>query len=176
MQNSIYIAQSLDGYIAGKNGELDWLMSIPNPEGSDYGFAEFMKGIDALVMGRNTFEMVVSFGQWPYTVPVFVPSTTLNELPEGYEDKAGLIKGTPREIIASLKEKGHSNLYIDGGHTIHSFLKEDLIDEIIITTASIILGGGIPLFPELENNIDLELISTEKLGPQLVKDTYKRKR
>ncbi len=67
MANYVYIATSLDGFIADKDGGLDWLMEIPSPDNSDYGFAEFMDRVDALVMGRNTFDKVVTFGEWPYT-------------------------------------------------------------------------------------------------------------
>ena len=82
MANFVYIAQSLDGYIADKNGGLDWLNEIPNPDNSDFGFAEFLNNIDAIVMGRKTFEQVMSFGVWPYPKPVFVVSTSLKELPQ----------------------------------------------------------------------------------------------
>lgn len=176
MPNYIYVAQSLDGYIAGKDGELDWLMSIPNPEGSDYGFTAFLKKVDAIVMGRNTFELVLSFGEWPYPVPVFVLSKTLRQVPETYRDKAEVINGRPAEIVNVLQKKGYNSLYIDGGQTIQSFLEEDLIDEFIITTAAIILGEGIPLFPRPGIKINLEHISTEILGPRLAKNTYIRRK
>ena len=180
MTNHIYIAASLDGYIARENGELDWLMSIPNPEGLDYGFADFLGKMDALVMGRKTFEVVDSFGQWPYTIPVFIYSTTMKEVPAGYEGKAQAISGTPQEVMEKLKTKGYARLYIDGGKTIHSFLEEDLIDEFIITTVAVILGSGIPLFPHMEREmgreLELELLSSETLGLQLLKHTYRRKR
>ena len=174
MPNYIYCAQSLDGYIAREDGNLDWLISIPNPDGSDYGFSAFMKKVDAVVMGRNTFEMVQSFGQWPYTIPVFVLSSTLKELEEGYRDKAEVISGRPLEIVTKLKSKGYQNLYIDGGKTIHAFLEADLIDEFIISTAPVILGRGIPLFPHLNRTVNLDLKSSEKLGTQLVKNSYIR--
>ena len=77
----VYIAQSLDGYIAGPNGELDWLYEVENPDDSDFGYAEFIDQVDALVMGRNTFEMVLSFDVWPYTKPVYVASSTLESVP-----------------------------------------------------------------------------------------------
>ena len=86
MANYVYIATSLDGFIADKDGGLDWLMEIPNPDKSDYGFAEFMNTVDALLMGRKTFEIVVSFGQWPYTKPVFVLSNSLKEIPDNFFD------------------------------------------------------------------------------------------
>jgi len=87
----VYVATSLDGFIAASDGGLDWLMETPNPEQSDYGFAEFMSGIDAIVMGRNTFETVLTFGDWPYSKPVFVLSRTLDEVPEGLRDRVEVV-------------------------------------------------------------------------------------
>lgn len=114
----VYIAQSLDGYIADKNGGLDWLNDIPNPDKSDFGFAEFMSKIDVIVMGRNTFETVQSFGMWPYTKPVYVISSTLTKLPEEYSGKAEVLNLKPPHIIDYLAKKGFNNLYIDGGALI----------------------------------------------------------
>jgi len=76
--NSVFIATSLDGYIADRNGKIDWLNTIPNPDNNDMGYTEFTKGIDALLMGRKTFETVLGFdGDWPYNKPVFVLSNKL---------------------------------------------------------------------------------------------------
>ena len=93
MTNYVYIATSLDGHIATSEGGLDWLNEVPNPEQSDYGFADFMSGIDAIVMGRNTFETVRSFGVWPYERPVFVLSENLPEIPAELAGKAELVGG-----------------------------------------------------------------------------------
>jgi len=156
-KNSVFIATSLDGYIADKNGGIDWLHSIPNPNNDDMGYVEFTKNIDALVMGRITFETVCGFDvDWPYNKPVFVLSTTLNEMPESYKEKAFLLKGTLSEILDQIYEKGYQRLYIDGGTTIRNFLKADLIDEMIITTIPILLGGGSPLFSELPKEMKFE--------------------
>ena len=174
MATTVYIACSLDGFIARKDGSIDWLMDIPNPENSDYGFSDFMGRIDGIIMGRNTFETVVSFGQWPYTKPVYVLSSTLKEVTPDLRDKAEVVQGDLPGIIASLKSKGIKHLYIDGGRTIQSFLKQDLIDELIITRIPVILGSGIPLFSELDRDIKLELIHSEILNKDLVKSTYSR--
>ena len=175
--NRVFIAQSLDGYIAGKNGEIDWLEMIPNTENSDLGYPGFMEGVDALVMGRNTFELVCSFGgEWPYQKPLFVLSNSLETIPAAYQDKAELVKGSLREVLETIHQKGFFRLYIDGGVTIQSFLKEDLIDEVIITTLPIILGGGIPLFGTLDKALEFELVKTEIYLKHLVMVHYKRKR
>ncbi|MFK0572329.1 dihydrofolate reductase family protein [Endozoicomonas sp.] len=177
MTNSVYIATSLDGFIAGKNGELDWLHSIPNPDDSDFGFAEFMATVDALVMGRNTFETVMSFdGEWPYSKPVYVASNTLDLVPPGFEDKASLIQGTPGEIVSVLNARGLRNLYIDGGATIQQFLQWDMIDEMTITTVPLLLGEGIPLFASLKQPLAFEHQKTEVLLNSLVKTYYQRVR
>ncbi|WP_028865979.1 dihydrofolate reductase family protein [Psychromonas aquimarina] len=177
MTNIVYIACSLDGYIAGKNGTLDWLDCAPNPENSDFGFADFMQDIDALVMGRNTFDTVAAFaGPWPYTKPVFVLSTSMSSIPEGYQDKIQLLNGPLREVLEDLDNKGFNNLYIDGGKTIQNFLNEDLIDKMIITTIPVLLGGGTSLFAQLRSPLFFTHVKTEILLKAMVKNTYSRKR
>ncbi|MGF1756338.1 dihydrofolate reductase, partial [Vibrio makurazakiensis] len=121
MSNSVFIATSLDGYIADKNGGVDWLHAIPNPDGDDMGYVEHFERIDAMVMGRNTLDMVLSFGvDWPYTKPVFVLSNTMTTVPSGYEDKVFLVKGELRDVLKSIHDQGYQKLYIDGGVTIQN--------------------------------------------------------
>ena len=116
MSNIVYIATSLDGYISDKDDGLDWLEIIPNPDNSDFGWADFMNRIDALVMGRKTFEKVCSFDcDWPYTKPVLVLSSSLKSLPERYKGKAEIIEGPLSDILQTIKNKGFEDLYIDGG-------------------------------------------------------------
>lgn len=177
MKNSVFIAVSLDGYISDKNGEIDWLHSIPNPDNDDMGYVEFITGIDALVMGRTTFETVLGFDvDWPYNKPVFVLSTTLKEIPESHKGKAFLVKGTLTEILDQIHKNGFNQLYIDGGTTIRNFLKEDLIDEMVITTIPVLLGGGSSLFSELPTELKMELIGTKTYLNQITQNHYKRKR
>lgn len=176
MANIVYIATSLDGFIARKDGNIDWLMESPNPDNSDYGFSSFMDRIDGILMGRSTFETVSGFGQWPYTKPVFVLSSSMKEMPAGFEEKASLISGDLGGIIELLSKKGIENIYVDGGKTIRSFLEQDLIDELIITRFPTLLGSGIPLFGEMKNEIKFRLVNTEILNEDLVKSTYIRKR
>ncbi|MHA2025841.1 MAG: dihydrofolate reductase family protein [Candidatus Thorarchaeota archaeon] len=174
MTNYVYIAVSLDGFIATREGNLDWLTEIPNPENTDFGFAEFMKNIDAIVMGRKTFEKVLTFGTWPYTKPVFVPSSRKITIPKNLDDKVKPITGTPKKIVKQLRNLGHQNLYIDGGVTIQGFLEQDLIDEMIITRVSILLGDGIPLFGKLTQKLRFMHKKTESLNENLVKSYYSR--
>jgi dihydrofolate reductase len=175
MSNYVYIATSLDGYIADKNNQIDWLHEVPNPDHSDLGFNQFINDIDALIMGRNTFDTVLSFGgDWPYTKPVYVLSNTMKSVPEGYEDKVFIVNGKLVDIIQTLKDKNLINLYIDGGATIQSFLKEDLIDELIITTIPILLGGGIPLFGELSAPLKFKHEKSERFLDCLVQNYFIR--
>ena len=176
-KNSVFIATSIDGFIADKNDGIDWLHSIPNPDNDDMGYLEFNKDIDALVMGRKTFETVLGFDfDWPYEKPVFVLSNKLKEIPENHKEKAFLVNGTLTEILNEIHEKGFNRLYIDGGTTISSFLKADLIDEMILTTIPILLGGGSPLFTELPNKLNFELIKTKTYLNQITQNHYKRKK
>lgn len=175
--NCVFIATSLDGYIADKNGGIDWLHAIPNPDQIDMGYGAFMAQIDALVMGRTTFETVCSFPiDWPYEKPVFVLSRTLTEIPAEYKDKVFLVKGTLTEILAHIHKEGFHNLYIDGGATIQSFLQEDLIDEMIITTIPVLLGGGAPLFGNLPQALDFECTASTIYLGKVVQNCFRRLR
>ena len=173
----VFIARSLDGYIADRNGGLDWLNAIPNPDHLDLGYEKFIKNVDALVMGRSTFDMVCSFDmEWPYKIPVFVLSSTLDSLPEKLKDKVEILFGPLSDILEEIHQKGFTRLYIDGGATVQNFLKEDLIDELIITTIPILLGGGTPLFGELPKELDFEHVKSQVYLDALVQDHYRRKR
>lgn len=176
-KNIVFIARSLDGFIAGKNGELDWLTAIPNPDNVEMGFETLLEQIDAIVMGRTTFEVVCDFGgDWPYPKHVFVLSNTLRSVPENLSKKVSLLHGSPQEILDQIHRRGYVNLYIDGGRTVQNFLKEDLIDEMIITTIPILLGGGFPLFGELPEPLEFDHVSSKVFLNQIVQDHYKRKK
>ncbi|WP_076589194.1 dihydrofolate reductase family protein [Vibrio ostreicida] len=177
MANIVFIATSLDGYIADKQGKLDWLHSVPNPDNIDTGFRALMARIDGLVMGRKTLDTVLSFdGDWPYTKPVFVLSNTMTKVPQGYEEKVFLAKGDLKDIFAELNAKGLNDLYIDGGVTIQHCLKEDLIDEMVITRFPIVLGGGAPLFGELKQPLNFKMTKNERVLENLVQTTYVREK
>ncbi|WP_341665736.1 dihydrofolate reductase family protein [Vibrio sp.] len=177
MANIVFIAASLDGFITDKQGKLDWLYSVPNPNNIDTGFFALMERVDGLIMGRNTLEVILSFDcDWPYTKPVFVLSNTMTKLPQGYEGKLFFVKGELKDIISELNAKGFSDLYIDGGVTIQNFLKEDLIDEMVITRFPILLGDGAPLFGELKNPLNFKVTKNEVLLETLVQTTYVREK
>ena len=177
-KNKVFIATSLDGYIADEEGGIDWLHSVPNPHNIDMGYHAFIAQIDALVMGRNTFETICSFDiDWPYKKPVFVLSNHLNQIPTKFQEKAHLVKGDSlAAIIDNIQNKGFYNLYIDGGKTIQSFLKEDLIDEMIITIIPYLLGSGIRLFGDLSGRLDFECISSTLYLGKVVQNYFVRAR
>jgi len=174
MSNYVYVATSLDGFIATSEGGLDWLDEIPNPGKSDFGYAEFMSGIDAIVMGRKTFEKVLTFGFWPYDIPVYVLSRSKVNIPKELDDKVEIITGNPKKVVDQLNKLGHQNLYIDGGLAIQSFLEEDLIDKMIITRVPVLLGEGIPLFGKLTQRLYFKHEMTESLNEILSKSYYTR--
>jgi dihydrofolate reductase len=173
--NKVYIAASLDGFIADQNGSVDFLNSYPDIPGEDMGYNKFISSIDAILMGRKTFETVLGFGvEWPYHKPVFVWTSTLTEVPSKLKGKVFLISGTLKQIISSLRELNHHSIYIDGGKTIQSFLQEDLVHEMTITTIPVLLGSGIPLFGDLTSVLSFKCVSNSMYSNGLVQHTYLR--
>lgn len=176
-KNIVFVGKSLDGFIAGKNGELDWLDMIPNPEQNGMGYYDLIEEIDAIVMGKITFKSVLSFDiDWPYKKHVFVLSNSLNKVPEILKEKVTLLKGSEKDILTAIHNKGFYNLYIDGGKTVQNFLKADLIDELRITTLPLILGDGVPLFDVLPKSLEFNHIKTEIFLDQIVQSHYQRKK
>lgn len=172
----VYLGLSLDGFIADKDGGVGWLDMVDVPAGEDLGYAAFMQDIDALVMGRVTFETVLGFDvPWPYDRPVYVWSRNPVAIPEALAGKAFGVHGTPAAVVAELGAQGLETLYVDGGKTVQAFLEADLIDTLILTRLPIVLGGGVPLFGSLPMPMPLEHVRTEVLLGQLVKSTYQRK-
>lgn len=177
MGNSVFIGTSLDGYIADRNGGLGFLETVPNPKEIDLGFVPFMERMDAVLMGRATFETVLGFGgQWPYPKPVFVLSTTMTSIPKGMEDKAEIVNGSLQDIVSALNKRGYEDLYIDGGKVIQSFLAEDMIDELIVTRVPVLLGGGTPLYGSLPEHLEFELVKSEVMLGAMVQSHYRRTR
>jgi dihydrofolate reductase len=172
----VYIACSMDGFIAKIDGNIDWLLGIPNESNNDYGFGDFMKKIDGIIMGRKTFEKVLEIqpNEWRYSKTVFVLSNTLKNIPEKLKSKVEIINGDLITLLEKLKERKINNIYVDGGKTIQSFLKNDLIDEMIITTIPIILGNGIPLFGILNKEIKFSIEKTEFIDKNIAMNYYRR--
>lgn len=170
----LYIATSIDGYIARKDGSLDWLDSIPNPDQLDYGYYQFYESIDTILMGRKTYEEVLSFGvDWPYPdSKTYVISSGETEIKT---EKTFLSKEPLKQKVKELSiEKGKDIWVVGGGILITSLLNMDLIDEMLITITPVILGEGIPLFPNNPKETKLELIKTEAFDTGFVNLVYKR--
>lgn len=172
---SVYIATSLDGYIAKKDGDLGWLdeASANVPKDEDMGYYSFMESVDALVMGRNTYEKVLSFGvDWPYKKPVIVLSRNSINIPEQLKDSVTHSSEPLQDLCTRLEAKGYKRLYIDGGVTIQRFLAAGLLDDMIISMAPVALGEGIPLFSKSEKDIALKLVNTKSFDFGFVQLTY----
>jgi dihydrofolate reductase len=172
MSNIIYTAVSLDGYIAKKDGSIDWLMETRNAGGSDLGFRKFIENIDTIVMGRNTFELVMTFESWFYTKPFFVLSSTLKSISEKLAGNAEFLNYDQPTVVKKHNSRNYYNLYIDGGKTMREFLKLNLIDDMIITQIPILPGEGIPLFGFLSKEQKFKLKKSEVLLNTLVKNHY----
>lgn len=169
MKASVFIATSLDGYIARRNGELDWL---PGDDCEPHGYDEFMATVDALVMGRKTYDTVLTFGMWPFgEKPVFVLSTNpIAPAPQGAIVER--MSGLPSAIASQLDERGIGHAYVDGGITIQGFLREGLIQRLTITRIPVLLGEGIPLFGALPADVRLRHVVTRQYASGLVQSEY----
>jgi dihydrofolate reductase len=167
---SVFIAISLDGFIARTDGTLDWL---PPAGGEPHGYEEFFATVDALVIGRKTFETVLAFDSWPYgEKPVVVLSTRpLAPAPPGAVVER--MTGEPADIASRLAARGLVHVYVDGGITIQRFLRAGLIQRLIITRIPVILGSGIPLFGVTERDILLEHLATRQFASGLVQSEYR---
>ena len=170
---SVYIATSLDGFIARKNGDIDWLTAV-EAAGEDYGYQEFISSVDLLVMGRHTYEKVLTFETWPYPdKKVIVLSSSHPPLPKELEDKVEVVNQSPRELLKTLDSTGSRNVYLDGGKTIQRFLREGLVDEMTITIIPILLGEGLSLFGPLEHDMKLRLMESKHFKNGLVQCKYR---
>jgi dihydrofolate reductase len=169
MRASVFIGTSLDGFIARANGDLDWL---PQGGGEDMGYEAFVATVDALVIGRKTYETVLTFGTWPYgEKPVVVLSTRpLAAAPPGA--KVERLSGAPEEIVSQLAARGMQHVYVDGGITIQRFLQAGLIQRLIITRVPVLIGTGIPLFGATPHDITLRHIATRHFSSGLVQSEY----
>lgn len=172
MKASVYIATSLDGFIARPDGELDWLGG-GNGSGEDYGYQAFMDTVDVLVMGRHTYEKVLTFGAWPYdSKRVVVLSSRPLVIPEHLSPSVEAMSCSPEELVQRLAERGAEHLYVDGGRTIQRFLAAGLIQRLIITRVPVLIGAGIPLFGQLPRDIRLRHAETRSYATGLVQSEY----
>jgi len=169
----VYIATSIDGYIARLDGDIDWLTEpdrsvkhpgeVPGP-GIRSSYDDLMTRVDVMVMGRNTYEKVLTFDSWPYSLPVIVLSTTLSDM----QDARITVVRSLEAAVEGLNNLAARAVYIDGGETIRTFLAADMIDEITLTRAPVIIGGGPALFTRLDKDVQLSLQAVEAEGGYLM--------
>lgn len=169
MKASVFVGTSLDGFIARANGDLDFL---PPGGGEPHGYDEFIATVDALVIGRKTFETVLGMDPWPYGKKrVFVLSTqTIAPAPAGALVEH--MSGEPAEIMSRLEGRGIGHIYVDGGITIQRFLRAGLIQRLIITRVPVLIGDGLPLFGALPGDIQLRHVATRHYASGLVQSEY----
>jgi dihydrofolate reductase len=174
MKTIVYIGTSLDGFIARKDGDIDWLTQFADDE-AFRAYAELIGRIDAYVIGRGTFEKVLSFPSWPYKKKVILLSTSITKVPDNLSQEVTLLSMKPGELLSHLSGMGYSTVYVDGGKVIQDFLKEDLIDELTISKVPVLIGNGIPLFGHLDTDLTFHHIRTVVCPNGLVRSYYERK-
>lgn len=169
---SLYIAASLDGYIARRDGGIDWL-SLVERQGEDYGYNAFYTSMDAIVMGRKTYELGLSFGEWPYPgKKSFV--FTRRDL-KSSRDGVAFVSGEPDRVLKNIQAHGFEKIWlVGGGELTGAFLQQGLIDEYIVSIIPTILGEDVPLFPPLGREEKLALINAATYASGLVQLHYRR--
>jgi len=171
MKATVFVGTSVDGFIARRDGRFDFLPAEPEP----HGFEELMAAVDAIVMGRNTFEVVMAFDVWPYgDKRVVVLSSRALDLGVA-RARGGVVEqmsGTPAEIVARLAASGATHLYVDGGLTIQEFLRAGLIQRLVVTRVPVLIGDGIPLFGALPHDVKLRHVETRSFPSGLVQSEY----
>ena len=169
MTVSVFVGTSVDGFIARVNGELDFL---PPGGGEPHGYNEFIATVDAIVIGRKTYETVLAMDEWPYGKKRVV---VLSSRPVDLSEVDGVVEqmsGTPAEIVSRLANSGARHLYVDGGITIQGFLRAGLVQRLVITHVPVLIGEGIPLFGALPHDIQLRHIATRHYPSGLVQSEY----
>jgi dihydrofolate reductase len=169
MKASVFVGTSLDGFIARADGSFDFL----SPAGDEpHGYEEFMATVDALVIGRKTFETVLGFGGWAYGKK---PVVVLSSRPIAAAPPGAVVEhmsGAPADITSQLEARGIQHIYVDGGLTIQRFLQAGLIHRFIITRVPVLIGSGIPLFGPLQRDISLTHVAARHFASGLVQSEY----
>ncbi len=171
----VYIATTVDGCIARPDGGIDWLDH--DSLGEDYGWADFRAGIDGLVMGRNTFAAVQAMGvDWPYAglaVTVWSRTMTDADLPTTLREQGVRARsGSPADLLAELRERGASRVWVDGGATVQAFLAAGLVDTLTLTRLPVLIGAGLPLFGALPADVALAHQATRAFASGVTQSTY----
>lgn len=173
MTVSVFVGTSVDGFIARPHGELDFL---PDGGGEPHGYTEFMATVDALVIGRKTFETVMAFEKWPYEDKrVVILSSRPVDLSAAVA-AGGVVEqmaGPPAEVVKRLAARGIHHLYVDGGITIQGFLRAGQVQRLIVTRVPVLIGEGIPLFGALPADVRLQHVATRHYPSGLVQSEYR---
>jgi dihydrofolate reductase len=174
MTGHVFIATSLDGYIARPDGDIGWLLARDDAR-EDHGYDAFIADKDAIVMGRGSYEKVATFETWPYDRPVLVLSRQLagTPVPDRLRGKVRFADLAPRDAMRALEQDGARRVYVDGGQVVQAFLRAGLIDDMVITTVPVLIGAGRRLFGELSGDRDLALVASRSFPSGLVQSTYR---
>lgn len=173
--SSVYIATSLDGFIARKDGTIDWLMeaNATVPANEDCGYAAFMSTVDVLIIGRNTYDQVAGFEPWPYAgMRVVVLTSRDIDFRQGPNIQLEDSSETPQDLLTRLSSEGYRHAYIDGGKVIQSFLSKGLIDKLTITVIPVLIGEGRSLFGSIPNDAKFKLAQSKSYEFGFVQTTY----
>ena len=170
----VFIASSLDGYIARPDGDIGWLLARDDPR-EDHGYDAFIADKDAIAMGRGSYEKVATFETWPYDRPVLVLSRRLagTSVPDRLRGRVRFADLAPPEAMRALEHDGARRVYVDGGQVVQAFLRAGLIADMVITTVPVLIGSGRPLFGELPADRDLALVASRSFPSGLVQSTYR---
>ena len=180
LTGSVFLGMSVDGFIARLDGDLSWLTggddaggAPDDGTGGDFGFADFVSGIDALVMGRGTYDVIAPMEEWPYQgKPVHVLSTTL----AADADRRIVVHRSFEEAVAALTAAGYRRVYVDGGRTVHAFLRAGLISDLTLSRVPVLIGTGHTPFGELAADVPLDHVRTQTFPGGMVQTTYRVRR
>ncbi len=168
----VFVGTSLDGFIARRDGSIDFL-DVASGGGDDGGFTAFLQGVDALVMGRATYDQVLTFDQWAYgDKPIVVLTHRPLPPPRWPQARVEAMAGEPADVLAKLAQRGWTRLYVDGGQVVHQFLRAGLVDRLVVTRLPVLIGEGINLFCPLPSDIRLRHVTTRTYGEGLVQSEY----
>lgn len=170
----VFIATSVDGYIARADGDIGWLLARDDPA-EDHGYQAFIADKDLIVMGRGCYEKVLTFEEWPYALPVVVVSKQLagTPVPPALQGKLRFSDLAPAALMDELASQGVRRVYLDGGQLLQSFLRDALVADMVVTTVPVLIGAGRPLFGALARDIDLRLVSSRSFPSGLVQSTWR---
>ncbi len=168
MDLTVFVGISVDGFMARLDGSFDFLPETPEP----HGFEEFWASIDAMLIGRKTYETVLNFGGWGYgKKPVFVLSSQ-PLAPAPPEAVIEHLSGSPENVFKAIEGRGYQHIYLDGAYTIQEFIRAGLVHRLIVTRVPVLIGTGVPLFGEITRDIPLKHIATRTYPSGLVQSEY----